>query len=260
MKKALLFAAACSLLAGCHNHLCQKYRDVDPADHPLTITRTAEKIAIDGKLDEKIWQQTPAYNLQQTAFFKGPERSMKRLDQDVFQQAEIRLAYDKENLYVAAKLYDEDIIQMDNEHQMPSYNNGDIFELFIKPKNKPFYWEIYVSPQNKRTSFFFRSSGVLIASNFAKSNFIESMRSAVQINGTLNKSEDRDKFWTFELAVPLKELDVKGEKFTAENPWTVLLARYNYDTSFRYVQLSTYPPLPIANNHLIEYYGDLKFK
>ena len=260
MKKTLLLAAACTLLAGCHKHICQEYQDVDPQDYPIAISYTAEKITIDGKLDENIWRQVPESRLRQVPFFKGPEKSANRVKQDAFQHAEVRLAYDKDYLYIAAKLYDEDIVQLDTEHQKQSYSNGDIFEFFLKPKNKTYYWEFYVSPQNKRTSFFFPSSGMLIANNFRQDNFIESMRSAVQINGTLNDSSDRDKFWTLELAIPLKVLEAKGAEFSMRNGWTALLARYNYDMRFRYVQLSAYPLTPVAGNHLIEYYGDLHFE
>ena len=76
----------------------------------------------------------------------------------------------------------------------------------------------------------------------------------------IGRHDDRDKFWTFELAIPLKDLAEKGVPFDGAEPWQVLGARYNYDVNFRYFQLSTYPPTPVAGNHLVEYYGDMNFK
>ena len=83
---------------------------------------------------------------------------------------------------------------------------------------------------------------------------------AARINGTLNDSDDRDKGWSFELAIPVSDLAEKGVPFDGKEPWKLLLARYNYDVNFRYVQLSTYPPTPVAGNHHVEYYGDIQFK
>lgn len=257
-----IFGAALSglLLAGCCCNTCVDFKEVDPADYPITALKTSEKITIDGKLDEKIWQQSQPCSLKFVPFFKGYGKALANVNKDKFQNAEIYLAYDKNYLYVAGRLYDEDIIQYDKNHQTHCYINGDTFELFLKPKNKPYYWEIYVSPQNARSSFFYLSPGAVLTYGRHMDHFIKGMRSAVQIDGTLNDSDDRDKGWSFELAVPVKDLAVKGVPFDGKAPWQVLPARYNYDVTFRYPQLSTYPPTPVAGNHLVEYYGDIQFK
>ena len=261
MKKEIWGAALSALLlTGCCCYTCVKFKEVDPADYPVKAYKTSDKITIDGKLDEKVWQDAESCNLMFIPIFKGYGKALANVKKDKFQPAAIKFAYDKDFLYVAGKVIDEDIIQMDKAHQTSSYNNGDTIEIFLKPKNKPYYWEIYVTPQNFRSSFFYLSPGVGIVYSRNMKYFIKDMRSAVQINGTLNKHDDRDKFWTFELAIPVKDLASKGVPFDGVEPWQVLPARYNYDTNFRYVQLSTYPPTPVAGNHLVEYYGDIEFR
>ena len=261
MKKEIFGAAVSALLlAGCCCNTCVDFKEVDPADYPVSVYKNTGKITIDGKLDEKIWQNAESCNLMFVPMFKGYGKALANVKKDKFQNAAIKYAYDKDYFYVAGKVMDEDIIQMDTVHQAQSYNNGDTIEIFLKPKNKPHYWEIYITPQNKRTSFFYLSPGAGVSHSRNAVHFIKDMKSAVQINGTLNKHDDRDKFWTFELAIPLKDLAVKGVPFDGAEPWLVLGARYNYDVNFRYFQLSTYPPTPVAGNHLVEYYGDMNFK
>ncbi|MBE6404350.1 MAG: hypothetical protein E7039_11690 [Lentisphaerae bacterium] len=261
MKKEI-FGAALSglLLAGCCCNTCLDFKEVDTADYPVYAVKNNEKIVIDGKLDEKVWQQCLPANLINIPFFRGYGKALANVNKDKFQGAEIYLAYDKDYLYVAGRLADEDIIQYDKNHQAQSYATGDTFELFLKPKNKPYYWEIYVTPQNSRSSFFYLSPGAGTSYSRNIVHFIKGMRSAVQLNGTLNDTDDRDTGWTFELAIPVKDLAEKGVPFDGKVPWQALPARYNYDVNFRYVQLSTYPPTPVAGNHLVEYYGDIQFK
>ena len=261
MKKEIFGAALSALLfAGCCCDNYFKFKEVAPADYPVSAYKTAGKITVDGKLDEKVWQAAEACNLIYVPVFKGYGKPLANVKKDKFQDAAIKFAYDKDYFYIAGKIMDEDIIQMDTVHQTHSYNNGDTIEVFLKPKNKPYYWEIYVTPQNYRTSYFYLSPGAGISYSRNMVHFIKDMRSAVQINGTLNNVDDRDKFWTFELAIPIKDLAVKGAPLDGVEPWQVLPARYNYDTQLRYFQLSTYPPTPVAGNHLVEYYGDIQFK
>ncbi len=261
MKKELFGAALAGvLLAGCCCNTCKKFKEVDPADYPVSAYKTTEKITVDGKLDEKVWQKAEACQLIQIPFFNGQGKALARVKQDKFQTAAIKFAYDKDYFYIGGKVIDEDIIQMDTVNQLKSYNNGDTFEIFLKPQNKPYYWEIYITPQNTLSSFFYLSSGVFISNAFKAEHFIKGMRSAVKLNGTLNKTDDRDEFWTFELAIPVRDLAVKGVPFDGKAAWKVLPARYNYDTKFRHHQLSTYPPTPVAGNHLVEYYGNIQFK
>ena len=260
IKEIFTAALAGVVLAGCCCNTCVEFKEVDPDNYPVSAKRVTEKITVDGKLEEKVWQQTPAVELIQIPFFRGYGKALARVKQDKFQTAGIRFAYDDKYFYVAGKVNDEDIIQMDKTNQTHCYLNGDTIEVFLKPENRPYYWEIYVSPQNALSSFFSQSSGVILGYSRSKVHFMENMRSAIQINGTLNNSEDRDKYWTFELAIPIADLAKKGVPFDGKEPWKVLPARYNYDTTFRFVQLSTYPPTPIAGNNLIEYYGKIQFK
>ena len=79
-----------------------------------------------------------------------------------------------------------------------------------------------------------------------------------KVYGTVNKSNDQDTHWVAEIAIPLKELAAKGVPFDENNPWSILIARYNYGNNLRDIQYSTFPRLPVINYHLIEYYAPIK--
>ena len=68
-----IFSAALAgvVLAGCCCNTCVEFKEVDPDNYPVSAQRVTEKITIDGKLEEKVWQQTPAVELIQIPFFRG---------------------------------------------------------------------------------------------------------------------------------------------------------------------------------------------
>jgi len=90
MKKEI-FGAALSglLLAGCCCNTCLDFKEVDTADYPVYAVKNNEKIVIDGKLDEKVWQQCLPANLINIPFFRGYGKALANVNKDKFQGAEI---------------------------------------------------------------------------------------------------------------------------------------------------------------------------
>ncbi|MCJ7629875.1 MAG: carbohydrate binding family 9 domain-containing protein [Longimicrobiales bacterium] len=66
----------------------------------LTAVLTTEPIRMDGRLDEVVWRMTPS-----TGDFVQAE---PREGEPASEQTEVWVAYDEENLYVAARLHDSD--------------------------------------------------------------------------------------------------------------------------------------------------------
>ena len=54
--------------------------------------------------------------------------------------------------------------------------------------------------------------------------------------GTLNNVNDRDKFWTTEMAIPRKQLEKHGGGIFPEKKWLFLVSRYNYSAYFDTMQ------------------------
>jgi hypothetical protein len=209
-------------------------------------------VDVDGRLDEEVWKNTTAYNMQlstnKIAFGRRPE-----------EEGIVRLAWDDEYLYIGVELMDSDIIAEGAENHMQHYNLGDVAEVFLKPDDCTWYWELYVTPAGKMSTFWFPGRGCLgLPSCFERHHF--DMKVAAQCDGTLNNWQDRDQRWTAEMAIPVSELTARGESFGSQARWTILVARYNYSRYLPFTgpEFSMIPQLSQLNYHLLEEYARLK--
>jgi len=216
-------------------------------------------VVIDGKLDDSVWQSCKSYDMA------VPEKTYEGLyiiDQTnlkLKEPGQIKVAWDDNYLYVAAIFTDTDILAEGEEDQMPHYAKGDLLEVFLKPSEYAWYWELYATPLNKKTSYFFPSKGVLGLPSCTEKYRID-LKVAAQCEGTVNNMKDVDVKWTVEMAVPIKALMVLDEvKFGPEAKWTMLAARYNYSRYLPAKELSTYPRLTKPNYHTTDEYGIIEF-
>lgn len=169
--------------------------------------------------------------------------------------SEARLLYDDKFLYVGAKTADSDVIDNGTSNQTHLYLTGDLIEVFIKPKNHKYYWEIYGTPKAFTTNFYFPSRGRLTAGVFDIPPTSLPKVEAV-VYGTLNNWQDKDKGWNVLIAIPLSELRKNGLKFINSEEWTIFISRYNYSRYLPEVELSSYPQI-LPSFHLHEYYANL---
>ncbi len=213
---------------------------------------TAQPIKLDGLLDEPAWQQAQIYQMTLSA----DNTSSGKIPQET---GSVRLAWDDNFFYVGWELPDSDVVAEGNENHLHHYTLGDIGELFLKPDDQSWYWELYVTPGGNLSTFWFPCRGRLgLKSCFEQYHF--DMKVAAQCEGTLNNWQDKDVRWTAEMAVPISELTARGEKFAPGAKWHILTARYNYS---RYLpetgpELTMYPQLPRTNHHLLENYAALE--
>jgi hypothetical protein len=222
---------------------------------------TSEPITIDGKLDEGAWAKAPSYSLclPLKAYSNSPESMQKNLGKNLREKGAVKLLWDDNYLYVGAEFEDSDVVNEGKEDQSHFYLTGDLLEVFLKPAKENYYWEIYGTPNNKRTWFAIPSRGRLIFPACA-SYLPENLKVAATVDGTLNNWKDKDKGWTVEMAIPIKELTVYGAKFDNSANWTILLARYNYSAYLETSELSAYPQLSNVNWHLYEEYAKLRLE
>ena len=214
----------------------------------MTARYTATPVTIDGNLDEPCWQTAAVYPL---AFSQAQVEEGKALAEP----GEVRLAWDAENFYVAVRYTDSDLVAEGTEDQLHHYKLGDLAELFLKPENDTWYWELYVTPAGKRTSFWFPGRGRLgLESAYS---YTCGLRVAAQCQGTLNHWEDKDTSWTGEMAMPIKDLTARGETFGPGAAWRVMVSRYNYSRYLPWSELSMAPQLAKTNYHLLEDYAVL---
>lgn len=238
------------------------YKRVD-----VTATYTSTPVVIDGKLDDDVWMTTPSYLYKQNAlpyrFNKYTHDIVRKtFSPDTVEPGYVRIAYDDNYLYCAFDMTDSDLIAEGEGNQQHDYLTGDVAEIFLKPENASYYWEIYLSPRNSQTVFFFQARSLVgLPSGFPKESPIGILPTGVQLKGTLNDLSDRDIGWTGEIAIPIAEINKLGVPFGPGNKWRIFFGRYNYSQYLPEMPENTsFPQLPGAlNYHDQQAYGYLNF-
>ena len=215
----------------------------------LKAIYTPKPVEIDGILDDEVWSTAPTYR-----FSLGQDQTTQ--GKKLAEPGDVRLAWDDTHFYVAVKFHDSDLVAEGKEDQLHHYKMGDLLELFLKPEGYSWYWELYATPTSKKSSFWFPGRGrVGLESGF---QYQCGLQVAAENNGTVNNWEDRDRYWTAEMAMPIKDLTSRGETFCPGSNWRILIARYNYTRYLPWKELSMCPQLSQTDYHLYEEYGILE--
>ena len=224
-----------------------------PSPPEMVVVYSPASVVIDGILDDPVWKRTTAYPMERAADDIKSGKSME-------QPGEIRLAWDQEYLYLGVSFTDSDIVGEGEGDQLHHYQLGDVVEWFIKPENNTWYWELYCTPHNRKTAFFYPSQGRLGLPSSQK--YQCDLRVAAAIDGTRNAWKDTDQGWTAELAMPVADLSAHGDRVAPGEIWRVLVARYNYSFHLKSygTERSSAPQLPWIDFHLIPNYATLKIK
>ncbi len=208
--------------------------------------RSGKALKVDGKLNESAWKKAEWTNL-----FVDIEGSLKPLP---LQNTRAKMLWDDNNLYIAAVVEEEHIwAYLDKKDQIVFHEND--FEVFIDPDNDTQnYYELEINAINNNFDLFlpkpYRHGGI------AQLHWnIEGLKSAVQVNGTVNNPYDKDKSWTVEMAIPLAALshmDVKAVQPTDGSVWRINFSRVNWQHEVvdgKYIRRRT----PNGRRHLPEY-------
>jgi len=225
----------------------------NPGQVPAIIAPWSDQpVTVDGRLDEPVWQTAEAYVLRVPA-----DRGDAPVDRIPAEGGTVRFAHDERFLYIAFDLIDRDIVQENDQDQQDHFNSGDVAEVFLKPQAAEHYWEFYVTPQGRRTAYFFPGRGRAgLASNL---KYQARIRVAAQVQGELNEWSGVDQGWTAEIAVPLDELAAAGVPLDDQHPWIMLAGRYNYGAQVSTIgaEISSYPGLSQGRFHRYEQWAPL---
>ncbi len=188
-----------------------------------TAYRVSEPITIDGHLKEPFWTNAPWSPRFHDILTAG--RSIH--------DTRACVAWDELNLYVAYRVEEPFVHAKFTNHNDPIYYDNDV-EFFIAGRDA--YYEFEINAFNTVYEVFFiwndayESGGFANAPEFERKklagfngvgftthprggrlgNFhwsFPGMKTAVAIDGTVNKDDDRDRGWTVELAFPWKGLE-----------------------------------------------------
>lgn len=243
------------LLAGCASTpapraQCNRAQSSAAEPQEIRAVHADSPLTVDGRLDEAVWTRAPAYAMSLSADQLAGGNVLR-------EGGRVRFAWDAENLYLAVEFEDSDVVaegEADGEHH---YQKGDVAELFLWPEAHTWYWELYVTPHGRQTSFFFPGPARMLPSTF-KDHL--RLRVAAQVQGTFNDWSDRDRGWTAEMAVPVKDLTRHGEDWGPGAVWRVLVGRYNYSVHLPAVELSAMPKLSRTSFHLRGEYRRLRLE
>lgn len=246
MTLMIILSFGLSLITGCQTTLVSTSNEVTE----MQALYSSESVTVDGKLDDPVWSKAIQYEMY---------HPQDRLDNpDPFEGGRVQLAWDDAYFYVGIDFDDSDIYAEGKSDEMRHFELGDLCELFLKPDGNTWYWEHYVTPRGKKTSFFFPGCG-----RFGLPGCMDytcGLKVAAEPQGTLEVWKDRDRSWTAEMAMPIQELTVDGVTFDPQTQWRILVARYNYSRfmTVRGPQYSTSPQISQTNFHLLPEYAYLK--
>lgn len=171
--------------------------DKSGTDYQIEAVKSQSFPIIDGKLDEAIWQQAKSVVLVENR--SGNVVSDSRL------KTQVMMCYDISTLYIAFICNDPDI--------WTNYTKRDEFlwqeeavEVFIEVDDVPeTYVEIEVSPANVVFNHYIVDPENIDFQATARFD-LPGIKTAVSVNGTLNKRADTDQSWTVEIGIPFRDL------------------------------------------------------
>jgi len=163
---------------------------------PLTYEclRATRPIDLDGKLDDPAWQNAPW-----TSDFVDIEGDRKPLPKF---RTRVKMLWDDQYLYIAAELEEPEVKATLTQRDSVIFKDND-FEVFIKPlPDTRSYYEFEINALNTGWDLFlpkpYNEDG-----QPDNSWDIEGLKTAIAVQGTLNKAGDKDRGWTLEIAYPL---------------------------------------------------------
>lgn len=201
---------------------------------------------IDGRLDDNVW--TKAEIMSQFRLSSGKATAQYK--------TEVRMLYDRDNLYIGFVAFDQDIWSSMREHDEPICEE-EVVEVFIDEDSSGSgyieleinclntIFDLYILPEGKATS---------------KWN-IKGLERAMTVDGTVNNSLDVDNSWSGEIRIPFINF-VSAPRIPpqAGESWRINVYRIERNqTGDEYSAWSpTYTPTP--NFHKPEWFGIVIFE
>lgn len=229
---------------------CQRIQQVQTKNEVEFQVNQCQDFEIDGKLSSPEWKKAAVWKLAR------PLERPEELGPNLIEPGDVRMLHSRDYIYVGITMEDSDIVQQGTHDQMHFYTMGDTIELFFKPEDDTYYWEMYGTPNELRTNFFYPSRSYVFLPGSAA--FVPEFTVKAQIDGEFNNWRQSDRGWTIEFKLPKRTLEQYGAKFQTGHRWRFLIARQNYSRKLPIKEVSTVPAIQIQNLQMIQQYGLLK--
>ena len=247
---------------------CQISRNVPTLPSDFQQVYVAGKMSrppvIDGKLDDAAWSSAPW-----TVAFGDIEGDTKP-DPRFLTRA--KMGWDDDYFYVAADMEEPHVWGTLTKRDSIIYNDND-FEVFIDPDGDNHdYYELEVNALNTQFDLIlthpYRCGGT-----YDIGWDIDGLKTAVDVRGTLNRSDDVDDGWSMEIAIPWESMRSHAHRPVPPNPgdqWPVNFSRVQWKHQLKadgaYERLPgvrednwTWTPQDAIDMHRPEYWGMVEF-
>ena len=182
--------------------------------------KASEPLNIDGKMDEEVWKIAPwSKNFIDIEGVQTPEYTTN-----------VKMLWDDNYFYFFARMEEPHVWATLKQRDTVIFYNND-FEIFIDPDGDTHnYMEFEMNALNTIWDLFltkpYRNQPKVL-----DSWDIQGIKTAVQIEGTLNDASDRDKGWSVEIALPWTVLiEANNHNKIPENEyWRINFSRVNWN-------------------------------
>jgi hypothetical protein len=213
----------------------------------LVAIKTEKPVKIDGKLDDEVWSKATSTGLFLDTMTGGPAAF----------KTEAKLAWDATYLYVAFQNQDDDVWSTLKKRDDKLWTEEAV-EVFIDANGDgKDYVELQVNPRNAVFDSY------LPGYRQNQNDWNSKMKTAVVVEGTLDKRDDKDKGWTVEMAIPWADTKGKGTyELTLPpkpgNVWRINLFRLDHPRGRSQLAAAWSPPL-VGDFHKLDRFGELVF-
>ena len=228
-------------------------QDALPAPLSYDCSRTKTPIRIDGKLYDPAWQKA-----KWTADFVDIEGAAKPTPRF---RTRAKMLWDDKYLYIAAELEEPNVTGTLTKHDSVIFKDND-FEVFIKPlPQTESYYEFEMNALNTGWDLFLPKP---YSENGKPDNSwdIAGLKTAVAIQGTLNKPTDTARGWTLEIAYPLTAFNSR-QQVPPPVPgtiWRINFSRVEWKPGNPKEDNWVWSPQGVINMHVPDRWGYLHFR
>jgi len=221
------------------------------------IVRKATKpLKVDGVLDEQAWKDAPSTGVFVNTMTGGPAEL----------KTEAKLLWDANNLYIAFENADTDVWSTLTKRDDKLWSQEMVEVMIDADRNGKSYIELQVAPNGNVFDTYlpeYRKYEDTLDPKRKQFDWNSKMKTAVKVDGTLNKRDDKDKGWTVEIALPLADaygLANENAKLPPVLGETWRLNMFRMDApEGKGQQASGWSPPLVSDFHALDRFGEIVF-
>ena len=183
-----------------------------------------EAIKLDGHLNENSWESVPWS--EPFLDIEGPHQPHP------VHETRMKMLWDEKYLYIGVQLEEPDIWATYRERESVIFHENDI-EVFLDPDGDSHnYYELEVNALGTEWDLMltkpYRNGGRAI-----NGWNINGFKKGIYLEGTINNGDDKDQYWSIEMAIPWEALSQSGPTFNAPKngeQWRINFSRVQWQT------------------------------